>query len=152
MIELIVITALIENRQGFLSFIVLLVSLAVFEYFTITSLYATGYNFITTYPLFVLGIVASYVFIGILWSFLKWYMFLKADKKYQLKVKKVHPSTIIIAPYASDHITDIVRWMGYWPFSMFWFIISKPYRYIYDLLSDIYDNITKSVFNEEVSK
>lgn len=152
MIELIVITALIEHKQGFASFIIIVCSLGLFEYITTDNLYSIGYNYVTTYPLFLLSLVASYVFIGILWSFLKWYIFLKEDKRYQLKIKDIHPKTIIIAPSASDKITDIVRWMGYWPFSMFWFIISKPYRYMYDLLSDIYDNITKSVFNEEVTK
>lgn len=84
----------------------------------------------------------AYLTIGVLYSFLKWYRYLKKHKEQN---KRYH----ITYPKAAHHKSAIMRWIGYWPFGIILDIATEPLIFIMDLLESTYDSISKSVFEDE---
>lgn len=50
-------------------------------------------------------------------------------------------------PSARNNKWKIITWMCYWPFSMVWFAIDEPWRYIYDALSSMFQKISNKIYS-----
>jgi len=112
----------------------------------------------------IIGSVVGWVILGVLWSFFKWYVFLKDNKEYQdtyyakhrefreetYKGKEIPPRVYDI-PQAVNNKERIITWMMYWPFSIIGFLLSNPlqrfFKWIYNQISGVYERITKSVYS-----
>ena len=111
--------------------------------------------------------IASYFVVGTLWSILKWWSFVKGERrKYDEAVLKREQElgrpmaqwteeeltdlfkyrygteSIEIRPKVDSHKEDIFLWIGFWPFSATWTIIDDPVRRI---CKAIYDLIRKQL-------
>ena len=53
-------------------------------------------------------------------------------------------------PQARKHKYDIMRWLGYWPFSMIWTLVSdfvkRVARAIYNMIHGILQSISNKIF------
>ena len=117
--------------------------------------------------------VAVYFIVGALWGLLKWYVFVhKALGRYresramflqQEGVTELTPELAVkfagqtkyrdvtsVPPLASDHKSDIIRWMSYWPFSMIGTVLNdvvrKAWQHIYIFMAETYDRVANYVF------
>lgn len=103
-------------------------------------------------------VIAStgYFVAGILWSFLKWYFFnldeLEKFKEGKLVRRGSQPQTLADArPKAKEHSARLVGWIAYWPWSVLKFVfgdmVVRISKRIYQLLSDRYEAVSRSVFS-----
>lgn len=93
--------------------------------------------------------VSCYIFIGVIWSFVKWYFYLlntKESIQYNLK----HSSNYIRIPKASEHKGAIISWMCYWPFSGIWTLINDPvkrfFKWVYSRFENVYQKMSDKMF------
>ena len=90
-----------------------------------------------------IGLALLYFFVGAIWSFAKFYFFLKKKKR------KGHDFKYVTV---DGNKGRIIAWITYWPFSVAWAAINQPVRYIsteiYHLTSNIYEKILVSVRDE----
>lgn len=117
-------------------------------------------------------IIMFYIAIGIVWSFVKWYLFLlkrrdelieREEKSKQFrgidgssKVSSVPARSAMIKrediPLAKDNKSRIVLWISYWPWSAFWTLLNDPIRKFFNLIyvkiSKLYQKISDSVFRD----
>lgn len=107
-------------------------------------------------PAQVVGIIAIYITVGFLWSLYKWTRFVKQKQKDAIDhVNAAYDgemSTWNRAPKASDHVEDILLWMSYWPFSIWWRFLQDPVRWIFTKVFEFFefqfDQISSSKFKE----
>lgn len=119
-------------------------------------------EFATENPGQLIGLCVAYISVGLLWSMYKWSRFVNRSKQKALKyVKSSYDGSIDPwnrAPKASDHMEDILMWMSYWPFSIWWRFLQDPVRWIfvkvYEFFEFQFDQISESRFKEvnEMSK
>lgn len=104
----------------------------------------------------------AYFAIGALWSVAKWFLFLLKlrdqlkeniaswEKRKQQKQgpKPRRPE----ASFATNSKGRIMGWIGHWPFSMLGSLIgdilTRILKSIYNVLSGVYDRMSKSIFSE----
>lgn len=111
--------------------------------------------------------VVSYFVIGTIWSILKWWSYVKGERRRydeaisaqekklgkpvsewneeelkNLFVYRYGADNIEIRPKVDSHKEDVFLWIGFWPFSATWTIIDDPVRRI---CKAIYDLIGKSL-------
>lgn len=117
-----------------------------------------------------------YVFIGIVWSLLKWLIYLyqyrrdlrvlvlewkvKNDRNADVELGDVDrkamwhwlPEKFRIKPKASEHSGNIVGWMTFWPCSVVGFVLNDPVRrfftFVFNLLRSSYQRLADHVVKE----
>jgi hypothetical protein len=57
------------------------------------------------------------------------------------------PMKPLVPVSARNNKWKIITWMCYWPFSMVWFAIDEPWRYIYDALSSMFQKISNKIYS-----
>lgn len=91
----------------------------------------------------VLVYAAVYVPIGVLWAVVKWWFYVKeqarrrADAISQAKMYSSSRGGVDISrkpPQVSEHKTDIMRWMGWWPFSLTGTLLNDPFRRMFEAI------------------
>lgn len=50
-------------------------------------------------------------------------------------------------PSARNEKWKIITWMCYWPFSMLWTVLDEPWRYIYEVLSSVFQRISDKLYS-----
>lgn len=148
LVEFIIITLLVENDHAGWALTAIFAGLCIYEFFIQRGSVMSALVYVRENPFVIVGYSFLWVLVGVAWSVLKWYEFLKHVKRERDKVGiKVHPSE-----YTPDrHKDKLVAWMIYWPFSMLWYMIHSPirrlYNWVYEMVLGVYDNIHKKVFN-----
>jgi hypothetical protein len=104
----------------------------------------------------------AYLALGVIWSVKKWYTFVVEKKKdlldtYEKRVNKNSAGNETFVSYAksfqpkaSEYKTRIVGWMGLWPFSFSWWVLTWPRRafvWLYDRLSTLFDRISAHIWS-----
>jgi len=106
-------------------------------------------------PMLLLCFVFFYFVAGTAWSFFKWFVFCKDERKRanQAKQEKKDGKSYvphITKPLASDYKSRIIGWMTFWPWSMVWFVINDPvrraFKAIYEILQEAYQGISDRAF------
>lgn len=126
-------------------------------------------DFLTSNPLMTFGFIAAYVVVGIIWSFIKWQVFVKAVFLKFKNIKnefgevtdenKMNFLNIVnntfgyrfdmhdsfnkiakkIAPEASKKKTLVTAWIAYWPVSLIGTLLNNPFRRFFEY---VYENIS----------
>lgn len=114
----IITTALIHREQALVSTVVLVV---VFGTIGITYGIKNSIEWVASYEFSLLGVVLTlllYTALGVVWSFYKWYTYLRKNRERFLggKIENIDK-------------TVIGTWIAYWPFSVFAYLLG-------DLLAD----------------
>ena len=118
------------------------------------------WNFAWANPMLLVWYVAGYVMVGICWSVFRWWQFMLDSVERELASKKRWiesnasskvKSTVCLEysysrPEASSNIEKLIGWMTYWPWSGFWFLLNRPFKWLVRQLSGVYDAIGKSVY------
>ena len=117
-------------------------------------------SFVFSHTAAILVGIAVYIVVAILWSVLKWYLFLRDRHEWMVEKKREFlvlrglsgsdvPDDLVIdckvyiqngydfsggaiIPKAKDHKERIVAWMCYWPISMVWFFISDFVKRVFE--------------------
>jgi hypothetical protein len=129
-------------------------------------------------PLLSIGIVVLYFVVGVVWSFVKWWLYIKEfveriidvdklketvkDKKKELVDSKDYDKEKVRGlinkkkPHVKDYKGRIAGWISYWPISFIWSIlndfIKRMVRQLVDYLGDYYQGITNRIFNKLIEK
>jgi len=105
------------------------------------------FSFIQSNPLTVVLAIVLYCFIGVFWSLIKWVFYLKDVKEYLGGSWERNGR-----PLAKNNSNKIITWMAYWPFSMVWDLIDRPFirgfKWIQKNTSGLYDKIAKTILGE----
>ncbi len=136
----IIIMAMVEQDDPGLGWPITLTVLAAGGYcilqgkqFYTHDLWVSMYN---SWPYILVGILL-YVIIGTLWSFYKWYKFVRYRLSINQKVQQ-----------PNEHKEQILTWMIYWPPSLLWYLINKPitrlYKAIYKRVYNVYVKISNN--------
>lgn len=100
------------------------------------------FEFVKNSPFQTIGIIILYLLIGLIYSFLKWYSFLKMNK-----------ANGYTKPLASRNKGRITAWITYWPLSLAWTFLNDPVKklvsWIYDKFQSVYVKIEESVYKPE---
>jgi L-lactate permease len=142
LIEFVVLALLVNYEQGFLGLTSLVV--AGFTYKVITGITFTSMGqYVLSHWGSLVGYAIAYLFIGVLWSFFKWFIYVKKGKA-NGKSKATFE--------ALSNKNRIIRWMSYWPVSSILYIVSDPirdlYNWIYSKVSGVYTNILNKAYGE----
>jgi hypothetical protein len=125
------------------------------------------FHFIVQRPGTTLILIAGYVALGVVWSFVKWFIFIRKKKD---KIMEKHKDKTTFTEYdardikyaissslsVSNHKGKIISWMTYWPISLLWNMINDPVRkmftFIYGRVQGMYGKmsarIEKKMLNE----
>ncbi len=100
-------------------------------------------------PLFYLGV---YIIAGIIWSFIKWYQLLLRFKNADSHNRSYRFKTAVVdgikIPVAAENKARLTSWLMFWPLSLTWFAVHKPFTSIYEWLADSYNRIARSVLKD----
>ncbi len=106
-----------------------------------SELFTSIWTFIVTQPGTLVGYAALWITLGILWSFFKWYVFVKAAKA-DGKTKEYLQKLEIKG--------RVTGWTMYWPISMTVYLSSEPvkklYNFIYERVKGTYELIIQRVY------
>ncbi len=131
------------------------------------------FNFIYNSPGTAFMYIALYIIIGIIWSFYKWYMYVKERAKvflteqedWKIRVqqagseqaaKRYHdqPTLANFTPDIAKNVDLIFGWAGFWPWSLLWALLDDAFRSFYAFiikrLSVVYAWITKQAFKNTI--
>lgn len=167
-----VIAALVENEKGAWATVTFLASLAGLNFLYKLPIVAT----VKADPGKTTILILSYFAAGVVWSIVKWALFLhnklsayndyKATFLSERKATALTPelaaqfqeelgrgygrSISSAAPEAREHKGDLTRWATYWPFSIAGTLLNdvvrKAWDHIYNLLQGTYQAISKAIF------
>jgi len=141
-IEAIVLGSLVYTENGLWGFFSLLVAACTYGFVLDKQAPSSLWSWITTNPVqLILGTV-GYVIVGVLWSFFKYYSYVREGKR-----KGVSKD------YMSDGIAGkAMTWTAYWPVSLVLHFagdgIYKFFRWVYDQVSGVYGKILDKVYGE----
>lgn len=155
---LIGLTALAETDNGGIGFWCLVVLLGACEFWLFKGCLTPLFVYVKDNPGVVVFGAVSYLVLGVLWSFFRWYVYLKDYKRAKqeaLKAELTYNKTAVVR-ISEDYINPsnnksrLISWMGYWPLSVSWFLVNKPvtrlYNWIFEKVSATYQQISNSVF------
>lgn len=80
-----------------------------------------------------------YVAVGVIWTFGKWYFFVKQAVRNARTYLTLHgqlPSHDY-PPQVNNHKSDIMRWLSWWPFSFVGTILNDPLRRLFEAVYDL---------------
>lgn len=83
-------------------------------------------NYIVENPKVIIGSVVGYLVLGVVWSIVKWFIYLKGQTQ---RINEYGISYGVNDIYdVSKNKQRILNWMMYWPFSGLWTLIDEPFR------------------------
>lgn len=106
-------------------------------------------EWVTNNPLSIVGCIIGYLVAGVIWSKIKWYLFLS---RYKMKVEAGEYS--FEKKYVSflQNKSKLITWMSYWPLSALWTSINDPIRRTFELITHklqaSYQNTSDKMFSE----
>ncbi len=111
-------------------------------------------NYIKANPVDIVMYVGGYYLAGVIWSFIKWFFFLKFQAaKEQDKIDKGFDQHFTI-PKASEYKSTILAWMSYWPFSLTytltWKFFHNATEFIYMHVETLYNKVSNYVFADVI--
>ncbi len=140
----------LEGGGGVPATVTLLISLAVFSYWGGKQTLVDLLTYLRHNPLITVSLIVSYFISGTIWSFFKWYFFLKKVKNKMIKESKSIKKDKI--PNISKNKSKIMTWMMYWPFSMLWTMIDEPikntFKFIFGKVENVYQKMANRIFND----
>ena len=147
-----------SDEDNFPASIWFIASLALLYFFGNSAFFKSIGAFILTYPGKTLAIFLGYVFIGTVWSIIKWFFYLNRVKETWYENRRKYPSTYSNSKFsiddykATEHKERIIHWMLYWPFSGIWTLINDPVRHAFQWVlvncGGIFDSIAAKVFKD----
>lgn len=103
---------------------------------------------IIQHPFETIFLFLLYVFVGVLWSFVEWFWYVKKQAELY-EDKEISEYNI---PKASNERGRLFTWIFYWPWTMLWKITHKPIERLFDVIMQYtgktYENITKKAFSK----
>ena len=127
---------LLWNEEGTGASVVLAVLFGVIVYITPGLL-----DFIILNPFNILVTLASYVFIGLFWSFFKWFRLLLKIKASYVK----NGTKVTTLPSASDYSNYIIFWIAYWPISVLRYFLGDFLEEIITRFSKIFGSVYQRI-------
>lgn len=83
--------------------------------------------------------VVGYLILGVVWSFVRWILFLKEEYKHNKERLQ-----------ASKYTSQLASWVSFWPLSLLWFIIKFPIEkvvpYIVKNFGGMYQKVSDSIW------
>ena len=105
------------------------------------------------HPSTIILFLGIYLVLGTIWSFVKWFFYLKKESRNDHNFEYHLKNNYYDASYNKERI---IHWMLYWPLSGLWTLINDPIRtafeYIVEYFGGTYNKITKYLFKDMFAK
>jgi hypothetical protein len=93
------------------------------------------FDYAKDHPGVVIGCIASYFVLGTVWSIVKWFFYLKKEKK--LRGSEDFQYKVLHGYYTlSEKTGKIISWMSYWPFSFAWTFFDEPVKKAFETIAE----------------
>jgi len=136
-----------DTGGGFAATIIVVLTLVLYYFFGSNEHINSLFKFIFNQFWLFFGFTVLYLAVGVVWSFFKWFFFLRQRRDYLQLYGKFKQDEI---PLAKNNKNRISTWITFWPFSGLWTLINDPIRkavsFIVDSFSGWYDRMSKSAF------
>jgi hypothetical protein len=143
LVAVIILSVLVHTEHGAWAAFVLLVTFAVYYAIAGKETIINAWYTVIGHPLDAVLIFIGYLVAGVLWSFFKYYSYVRGKKR-------VGYSKGDLA--AQNSTGRAIAWMAYWPISMVAYLFGdslyKLFQWIYDQVSGVYDKILNKVYGE----
>lgn len=143
LVEAVVLGSLVYTDHGIWGAFSLVVAVLTYDLVTGTNSATTGIAYVMSHALQVTLSVVGYLVAGTIWSFFKYYSYVRQGKRDG--ISKTYLS-------ASSHTSLVITWMAYWPVSIILHVVGDGVRrlfiWIYDQVSGVYDSILNKVYGE----
>jgi hypothetical protein len=116
-----------EKGSGIGATVTLIVTIALLFFFGNKGPLKDFFNYTATKPWAIILISIGYIIFGTCWAIVKWYFFLIKER--DQAIKENH--NFITIPKVSEHKSEIMVWMFYWPFSALWTILDHPVKKVF---------------------
>jgi hypothetical protein len=141
--EAIVLGSLVYTDHGIWGAFSLVVALAIYSLIAGIETVSGGITYVVQHPLQVGLGALLYLVVGTIWSFFKYYSFIRQGKRDGV-------SKAVLA--ASNNTSLVITWMAYWPISAVLHVVGDGVRrlfiWIYDQVSGVYDSILNKVYGK----
>ena len=135
-----IVAILVEYEQGTISTLLIISGSIALYYLPITNSFTLKVlNFVATNPGLIVGTTVTYIALGVVYAFVKWYYLIK---DYQ----KENPNrTLKEYPKARYEKAAIIRWISYWIFNFWITLIHRPLIALVESLEYAFDSLTKKI-------
>jgi hypothetical protein len=141
-----------KEGNSIAAIITILIYLIVFYCLDKNSTFINFYHYILEHPSRIIIYLISYFFIGLAWSFYKWYLLVNREKQKALQAKRDENKSYYSRPKPGYYASTLTMWIAYWPFSAFWYIISDPFiniaKAIRNKFTNTYDKISMVLWED----
>jgi hypothetical protein len=138
-----------DTGGGLTSTIILIVFVAVYYLLGSSEHIHQLFKYIGANILEFISIIIAYFAIGVVWSFFKWFFFLRTRLAY-LESRYYAQKSESDIPLAKNNKNRIASWITYWMISMAGTLLNDAVRkgvsFIIDSLSGWYDKMSRSAF------
>ena len=135
LVFIVVLTILVEQEEGTVAGLIIAGIILCLYFFGYRNFVMNGLLYAEQHPGTVILAVILYLLIGVVYSFIKWYFYVKDQARNGRSL-----------PTASTHKADLGRWIGYWPFSGIWTLIDEPIKQIVIELTAKYDSLAEKIY------
>lgn len=136
-----ILSALVSTEHGLWGAFSLVAATAAYVVFFNKGAATTAWDWILVHPLQLGLSVLGYIIAGVVWSFFKYYSYIREGKR--RGVSKVSFASM-------DNTERAITWTAYWPISIGIHVLGdgvyKMFRWVYDQVSGVYDSILERVY------
>lgn len=150
----VLVTICAEDEKSFLATLVVGLTALVFELLTPFK----AISLALAHPYNTLLLFGTYVAAGVVWSFLKWVLFVYEVKRKQTEHEATgtgvrwYTYRFTIPLQVGEHKGRITAWMMFWPMSAVWTVINDPIRrsfaWAYNQVSGTFQRISDNAFGQ----
>lgn len=143
-VEALVLSTLVYTDHGIWGAFSLVVAGIFYTVVVGSAPFLTLWATILSNPLAALLVVLSYLCIGVLWSFFKYYSYVREQKRNGYSKERLA---------GADNTARVITWMAYWPLSIILHAVGdglyKLYLWMYDQVKNVYTWILDKVYGDD---
>lgn len=137
-----------DSGGGLTATIILIVAAAIYYFVGSSEHLRSIWEFITSHTATAIAFVALYFAAGVVWSFFKWFFYLRTVReRYEKREINIRQADI---PLAKNNINRISTWISYWVVSLLWTLINDPVRkfcrFLVFTFGSFYDRMSNQAF------
>lgn len=143
LVEMLVLSALVHTEHQFWGLFSLAIAMTCYSLVEGTNPVTGLWALITDKPAQVILVSVGYLIIGVVWSFFKYYTYVKKRQR-----EGASKTTLL----SEDNSGRVMGWIAFWPASMVGHVLGdgiyRMFQWIYEQFKDVYPKIVNAVYGK----